>query len=586
MGPPAVSVELQYGPASMHVTDEKELLTLTGLLLQKTTPFIEFEILPITNRLLRLPSVRLPHAVIHHYMMEKQLRPPGASGRTDDKAPVLRGESLSSQTAVEWGYNGRLALSFESPTHGPLMVTSFANWEDVRELLVEQATRENPSKSSEVLLHAELVVLWFDGRTIHALNYDNLLHGAGLESVTHILAGQPDSRTGLSGSIELGIFGGSGAALPSKRAVSRDPSPQCFPCSQAGGNLNSLLTRRSQGVYTVMVSVDDILGHNRGEVRVPLMDPPLSRQELLGMVRTATGIRAHRSIRLAYCLLPGAGVEKGASAGASSHRVDCIDSSRERRGDSPPRCSSRESGGSCTASNGYGGEPAFLGPLKPLENDFQVNEFMLDLLDYGCRTIHLVVAEVAPTAVDPLSSMGEVEGFCSTKAPTALLSKKEQLPPVQKSDSGHIYSCASTEDGCVEELKNISLLDTVIVQYEVEPTALWVSGPITVSMLENLTKAIKVVCEKAAEKEERVKATEKDLSGGGGKEGSINSSETRIPKWRIQENGKGQKRYFFDLQDYTFSKDEEVLLENGITQVMQTIEGLKKLTNEDDNKSE
>eukprot|EP00796_Vickermania_ingenoplastis_P004026 gene4026-2880_t len=496
-----LTITLHYGPSSINVVEESAMFTVAALLLQKSTPHVEFEVLPTTDRLTRLPLVRLPSEALEKVLQNK--------GRP---AEWLRGTAATGPLS----FNGRPALVFGSQLYGRLLVTTAGNWENVRTLLCGAGTTF--STSSPVVLHAEVVVLWYDGEMLHHLRFEDL-QPLPMMSSSYVADRSPRQR-----SI-------SPQSSPGNSPSRRGPSPRLVPSKSTGH------------AYSVTLRVSDVQGIHRGEVAVPLLDPPISKQELLEMVRAATGVRHHRCIRLAYRIF-----SPSVLRSSSPSRSRVASESPQRRGRSPGRNESPPRGladSVCSLSPSMAA-----GPLKPIENDKQVHQLILDVLAYGCRTIRLVAAEVL--TADQLGNTQRSASSGSRPSPSCHVEA-----PSRPASAEHVTRAADETQGGK---------DTVVIQYEVDPTELWVSGPVTESMLNNLTKAIKSVCEAGS--------AEKAADGKGP------AFSIRTPRLHLQEK-QGQRIYLFDLHEYTFSEEQESLMEKYITEVMQSVEGLKQTAKKD-----
>jgi len=295
---------------------------------------------------------------------------------------------------------------------------------------------------------------------------------------------------------------------------------------------------------------------HRGEVSVPIIDPPISKEELLSMVRVGTGVRRHRSLRMAY------GVALGSSSRSPVRSRGSESPARHRDVAGSPRSSSPPRFGAESVKSNRSASPS-AGALKPIETEEHVKVFMQDLLFYGCRNVRLVVAEgvnrpqhsssspnahsVHMKASNDADHRGSLDDQSQRTKPTM-----NPIDASQRNRPSSMHDLSSPHDGTASP-------DTVVIQYEVDPTELWISGPVTDSMLCNLASAMKSVCQAG--------------------EHHTGPAAVVTPRIRLKEVS-GQRMYLLDLHEYRFSEHQESMMERAITEVMQAVEGLKQVASE------
>ncbi|KAI5690463.1 hypothetical protein MNV84_03551 [Leishmania braziliensis] len=226
------------------------------------------------------------------------------------------------------------ALEYASPTYGPVHAVTWLQWEEIKALHnSEQPHQKPPARSMRPCILVQLVLLWFHNGQMYRLTPAELVN---VESKTLTARSPP----------------------PPPRTASTGPS--------VSAPSTSLSTR-----YVTLEYPPGALWPHR--IPVPIAEPLLTRQELIELVRATANIRRHHPLRVAYRVWPQA-IPPTAAVPAAARSW-----------------SSSSAGVSCAAVRVVVAAPTTRAPpLRALESDAAMAEFVRDILTYGCTAVQVV----------------------------------------------------------------------------------------------------------------------------------------------------------------------------------------------------
>lgn len=326
----------------------------------------------------RLAPLALPVALLRLWLRHAEAAEDGdeeqEQGESGGDEPYA-GPSLDSDAA--W-VAVQPALEYASATYGAVHAVNWLQWEETRALHdAEQrqqrraglapprgvAGRSSGGGASCMLVR--VVLLWLHQGCMYRITPQQLLD---VEARARAAAAKAAKA----------------AAARAHRAatLAAAPPPPTPPAVRPPTPTSSLFT-----VHMALEYPPGSLWPQR--VPVPIVEPLLTRQELVELVRATANIRRHHPLRVAYRVWPQATPPSSAPPSASGRRPH------------PHRPASTDSSATSAAHARVTAAPTTGGPpLRPLESDAAMANFIRDVLAFGAAAVQIVAVRSGRAPVE------------------------------------------------------------------------------------------------------------------------------------------------------------------------------------------
>ncbi|CAD2220919.1 hypothetical protein ADEAN_000844300 [Angomonas deanei] len=291
-------VTLKYGPYACSVTDESSLFASATELLQQATPRLqlcqdsEAQGPPSTEEgFTRIPVVRLPEDIVLSLCSETE---------GEDEVSLL----------------GRPSLEVYSHTYQRhLSITNWAMWEATRNVLYDEYLSNAASKEENFSLELTIIIIWLEEDTLHKLYYEDVCDEEDYLALhaNHIDNNNGNDNVGYSDAVNRLPPTNTSRNIFDTSATPRDGSPTGKNDNRIeegdDGIHNSVNTTNNATGLSASIIIVDKDNVTRGHCILPLLGNNsqnksyFSFSEFVELVKSACGVRRHRHIKIAYCIV-------------------------------------------------------------------------------------------------------------------------------------------------------------------------------------------------------------------------------------------------------------------------------------------
>ncbi|KAG5480134.1 hypothetical protein CUR178_06187 [Leishmania enriettii] len=321
----------------------------------------------------RLTALALPASLLRSWLCHTEVAAEGSDAAVDPDAYEV---ATRLQSSGEARLSVQPALEYASLTYGSVHAISWPQWEEIMVLYKAEETRQKwyaesgaaaagklPARRTPPCILVQVVLLWFHEGQMYRLTAAELMN-----VVTQ-------ARAALTT-----------WSLPPPHAAPAGPS--MLPYS------TSLFT-----CYVPLEYPPGTLWSQR--IPLPMVEPLLTRQELVELVRATANIRRHHPLRVAYRVWPQATLPTVAAPTAAT-----------------PGFGGRAGIFSAATRVVMAAPTTRAPPLRALESDAAMAELIRDVLAYGCASVQIVaVRSSRAQAVSTTRRQPEAAGSFEPREP-------------------------------------------------------------------------------------------------------------------------------------------------------------------------